>query len=104
VLAAVVYMAREIFRGLRRSQSRVPAIVMLSGLIVTIVLGASVWKLERKSEHLKFDEAADARIAVVTSGFGDAIDALYTVNLVFDASDDVTPEEFDLVQFCGRDH
>jgi diguanylate cyclase (GGDEF)-like protein/PAS domain S-box-containing protein len=84
------------FRGTRRSQSLLPAaaIVMLAGLIVTLVLAAGVWKLERETEHLNFEEAANAQIGAVIWSFRDAIDALYTVNLLFAARDDVSREEF----------
>ncbi|MDB5932678.1 MAG: hypothetical protein JWQ01_22 [Massilia sp.] len=68
---------------------------MLSGLIATLVLTAGVWKLERKTEHLKFEEVADAYLGAVTWSLRDAIDALFTVNLLFAAHGDVTRDEFD---------
>lgn len=93
-------MPDEILRGTRRQRLRsllpAPAVILLSGLAVTIVLAAGVWRLEHAAEHLYFEQRADAPIAAVTRSFGDAIDALYTVNLLFAAKDHVSRDEFDL--------
>ncbi|MET0857365.1 MAG: EAL domain-containing protein [Telluria sp.] len=63
---------------------------------MTIVLAVAVWRLENATANFNFGQLANARIAAVTSSFSEAVSALYTVNLLFVASDEVTRDEFDL--------
>ena len=92
-------MLNEILRGTHRLRLRsllpATAITLLSGLIVTSVLAVGIFRLEHETENFNFEQRAEARIAAVTRSFSDAMDALYTVNLLFAASNDVTRDEFD---------
>jgi CHASE1-domain containing sensor protein len=68
--------------------------ILLFGVVLSCALAAGIRELEFQKTKLDFGQRADARIAAVTRSFQEADDVLYTLNVLFAKTDNVTRSEF----------
>ena len=85
---------QNILRKVRLSVSISAAITLLTGLVLTGVLFASVRKAEAGYADLRFQREAAARIGAVTSGLGDAVEQVVVLNQLSATFGAVTREQF----------
>jgi len=80
----------------RLSSLSFPALVtLLAGAALTALLYASVHGLESERARSEFRQRAQNRFAVITDAFAEASSALRSLNLLFVASQEVRPDEFE---------
>jgi diguanylate cyclase (GGDEF)-like protein/PAS domain S-box-containing protein len=92
-------MTKPILRRLRRIRVSLPApaavFTLLAGLAVTVALFGEVRSVERERARSDFVQAAESRFAAVTRSFGDATDAVHSLNLLFASVGEVSRAEFE---------
>jgi diguanylate cyclase (GGDEF)-like protein/PAS domain S-box-containing protein len=77
-----------------RNVSPSAVIILLLGLVLSFAMAAGIRDLEQQRMKLDFEQRANARIAAVTRSFQEAADILYTLNVLFAKTNDVTRDEF----------
>jgi diguanylate cyclase (GGDEF)-like protein/PAS domain S-box-containing protein len=78
-----------------RNRSPIPAIVLLLGVLVSFALASGIHHLEQEKLQLHFEQRANAHIATVTRSFDEANNVLFTLNVLFAKTNNVTRSEFE---------
>jgi diguanylate cyclase (GGDEF)-like protein/PAS domain S-box-containing protein len=69
--------------------------ILLFGLVLSFALAAGIRDLEYQKIQLDFEQRATARIAAITRSFEEADNVLFSLNLLFAKTNNVTRREFD---------
>ncbi|MDO8652397.1 MAG: EAL domain-containing protein [Undibacterium sp.] len=85
---------QKLFRRVRFSVSISALITLLAGLGLTLLLFASVRKIESERQNDQFEQNAKLRIAAVESGLQDAVEQLMILNQLFNSIGVISRDQF----------
>jgi diguanylate cyclase (GGDEF)-like protein/PAS domain S-box-containing protein len=83
-----------LFRRIHFSVSISAGLTLVAGMTLTLVLFASVRRIESERHNLQFGQSAMVRTAAVAAGVLDAVEQLMIVNQLFRSIDRVSREQF----------
>ncbi|MEJ7806373.1 MAG: CHASE domain-containing protein, partial [Telluria sp.] len=84
----------NLFRRVRLSVSISAALTLGVGLLLTLILFASVRRAETQIRTARFEQEASLRITAVSSGLSDAVEQVMVVNGIFSTFGTVSREQF----------
>ncbi len=85
---------KHLFRKVRLSVSVSAALTLLFGLALTLLLFASVRRVETQTAKIRFHEDATLRIHAISWGLNDAVEQVLVVNQLFRTVGSVSKEQF----------
>src|SRR5258708_7602095 len=75
-------------------------VTAIAGLVLSMIASSMVWRWEQRTAHHEFAAAAQSQVAALQRGLDELLNQLQALRALFEASNDVTREEFE--SFANR--